>query len=136
MNFIIIDGPDGRRKVEEGATFILALGESVVGSESDGLQDHVDIDQTKLDQELAELSHTAGNPGFGMGDMIAILAKPVALVLGKTDCASCEVRKMIFNIWRKLGAKAVWKLVKMSMNEPAETVAARLREILEENHGP
>jgi len=136
MNWITITGPNGRRKVEEGATFILALGESVVGSESDGLQDHVDIDQTKIDQELAEISHIAGNPGFGMGDMIAILAGPVALVLGKTNCASCEVRKMIFNVWRKLGAKAVWKLVKMSLDEPPETVAARLREILEENHGP
>lgn len=81
---IVIEGPNGRRFVEEGAAFTLEPGERVIGSEryvSDALQ------------------KTADELGIGLGDLIAKATK----AFGIKPCAPCEKRRQILNRIGELG---------------------------------
>lgn len=104
MTEIIISGPNGERRVFEGETFVLQPGEKVVGLDKSG----------------------AGHIS-GLGDIVEKLARPVAILLGKQGCSACAARKEILNIWRKLGAKNVAELLKMTLTHTPEQVAEEIK---------
>lgn len=110
MKVVIIEGPNGRRTVPPGP-LTLTEGERVVGSEF-----VIGEDKT----------------GISWGDAVAVLAKPFALILGKTDCKSCELRKEILNLYHKLGFTTVRELMAMSLKEPPYIVAGEIIRRLQE----
>ena len=107
---IIISGPNGERRVFEGEEFILGPEEKVLRSSK---QDIVKSD------------------GTGLGDIIEILAKPIAIILGKQHCSGCAARKTILNIWRQLGSKNVAELLKMTATHTSEEVATEIQRRLD-----
>src|SRR6266542_622748 len=50
---------------------------------------------------LAEIEAELATEGQGLGDWIGVFAAPVALLIGKKNCVSCEVRKAAFNALAK-----------------------------------
>ena len=75
--------------------------------------------------------------GTGGGDWLKYFFTPVALVVGKKNCMSCEVRRVVTNAYANLKAKrgrvralvAMAWLWKLSMKDP-QAAAARLKEYL------
>lgn len=121
MTWIILQGPNGQRKVQEGEPYRLEPGEMVVGSDKSGAGS----------ADWALLNKQALESGSSLGDFVAALAKPAAILLGKTNCKSCDVRKLIIDLRKKLGFNGVWMFMKMSLTESPETVAQKIREALD-----
>ena len=100
----------------------------------------VTLDQeTREAQELlADIEGELVTEGRGAGDWVKYFAKPVAEILGKQDCISCEVRGVILNAAKLVIAKhgkikgslIVGKLLRRSFTNPEETVLAEFRELL------
>jgi len=83
MNLIILEGPNGKREVEEGVPYRLLPGEKIVGTTYVG-------DFQNDNKNLEEL---AGKEGVGVGDLVAKLTK----VFGIEPCSKCEERKKVLN---------------------------------------
>ena len=70
---------------------------------------------------------------------VKFFAEPVALMLGKTDCAACEFRRVCLNAGKKLrakfgpaeGKKKMKALIKRSFTEKPDRLARELKELLE-----
>jgi len=91
MNWIIIDGPNGRRKVEEGQPYVLAPSERIVGAE--GSSNVTDS------SEMKELSEAFEAEGILLGDAIAKATK----MIGFRQCSSCSRRQEWLNEWHRRG---------------------------------
>src|SRR3990167_4010938 len=122
MIYIVIKDLSGNeRLVEEGVAYRLLPGEFVVGSRGNGTR--------QLEQEtLVELEKHADS---NLGSVIAVFAKPVAIVLGMDKCTTCNLRKIILNLKNKLGWKSMLDLVRRSFIEPPEIIAAEIKRALE-----
>ena len=89
---------------------------------------------------LVEIERELATEGKGLGDWVAFFAKPVALLLGKDNCLSCEFRKVCLNAVKKLRAKygdaegkrRAKELIKRSFTEDAGALALELKRLLEE----
>ena len=82
---IILQDINGNiKEVEEGAAYNgrewTAIGSRGVVKEQDDLKD---------------LIAAAQNGGIAWGDLVANVAGPIAKILGKSNCSSCDLRKMI-----------------------------------------
>ena len=91
MALILIKGPGGIRRVEEGFVFRLALDEKVIGSEKD-----------EVDKEISEELTKAG---MGLGDFIERAIKLVPESVRPKHCSKCEKRKLVLNKVREIGVK-------------------------------
>ncbi len=89
---VILEGPQGRRTVEEGVPYKRLPGEKVVGSERS--------EERKEDHDA--LKRLAGQHGMGVGDLVARLTK----TFGIKPCARCEQRRRVLNRLRLDG----WKI--------------------------
>ena len=98
MRQIILEGPNGIRKVPEDFPYRLEAGEFVVGSEAS-------FETSDNERSLAAL---ANENGIAWGDMIAAATK----VLGIKPCSSCEKRRQIMNEVNKLGVAKAFGLIK------------------------
>ena len=82
---------------------------------------------------LAEIEQELTTEGQGLGDWIGCFAAPVALMIGKKNCMSCEVRKAALNATAKLSEKygkkkakkMIKKLIKRSFKEKPDLAKAR-----------
>ena len=138
MHYIILEGPEGTREVQAGKAYKLKPGEKITGTRKDeSVPDMVETDPARIllasmEQEL----HT--EDGYRLGDWVGWIAKPVALLLGKQDCMSCEARKATLNattvLMKKHGdieAKKIVKgLLKRSLKEEPEVILKELKEHL------
>jgi hypothetical protein len=87
---------------------------------------------------LAEIEAELATEGQGLGDWIGYLAAPVAIVIGKKNCMSCEVRKAALNALAKLaekyGKKKAKKMVKRlllkSLWKKPDEIARELKKYL------
>lgn len=91
MALILIKGPGGIRRVEEGFVFRLAPDEKVIGSERDQTE-------TELNKALAE-------EGMELGDFIEAAIKLLPDSIRPTHCSKCEKRKLVYNEFSKRGKK-------------------------------
>ena len=98
MNWIVLQGPSGIRKVAEGAPYRLEKGEVVVGSESS-------FEASKNEQDLSTL---AQQHGIAWGDMLAAATK----ALGIKPCNSCEQRRLIMNRVSEIGVAKAFELIR------------------------
>jgi len=48
----------------------------------------------------AHAKHTAGDGYIGAGDVVAVVAKPIARAFGKEPCTPCEARRRAMNQFR------------------------------------
>jgi len=93
-NRIILEGPNGKREVEEGKVYKLLPGEKVIGSSLN----------VEIRQENAKLETLAKSKGMGVGDLVHKLTS----VLGIPHCAKCQERKLVLNKLRLNGWKIDW----------------------------
>lgn len=88
---------------------------------------------------LAEIERELAQEGQGPGDWIKFFAKPVALLLGKDNCLSCEFRRVCINAGKELyrrygrdeGKRKMKDLIKRSFFEEPEPLFRELKELLE-----
>lgn len=95
---ILLRKPSGEtRTVEAGEEFDTNEGWEAAAIVREDLRifHQEDNDAAALLAEIeAELKANYGRP---MGDWVKLFARPVAAILGKQDCMSCEVRRVILN---------------------------------------
>jgi len=82
MNYIIINGPSGKREVIAGKPFILNNGEKVIGA--------------RTANTINELSEKTG---IKLGNIIAKATK----AFGIKPCSKCEQRRQILNKVSEIG---------------------------------
>jgi len=88
---------------------------------------------------LDEIERELATEGRGPGDWIKYFAKPVALLLGKENCVSCEFRRVCINAVKTLcakygkaeGKRKAKKLIVRSFSEPPEALFRELKDLLE-----
>jgi hypothetical protein len=136
MTKIIMERPDGSR-------YTIAPGENhpadhrAVGIERDGVS--LPEEERAAREMLAEIERELQIEGHGLGDWVKMFARPVALLLGKDDCLSCEFRKVCLNAAKKLKAKygyaegksRVKELIRRSFTEKPEVLLRELKEAIE-----
>ena len=98
MRMILIQGPNGIRRVPERTTFRLEPGEGVIGSEPDETEQ-------ELNTELA-------SQGIPLGTFIETAIKLIPQSVRPTHCSRCEQRKLVLNEVRKLGVRETFKRLK------------------------
>ncbi len=80
--------------------------------------------------------------GSGTGDLIKVLATPFAKLLGKTNCTSCEARRLVTNAYAQLKEKhgqfkaltIIKDLWKMSFTADGDAVLEELKKQLGESN--
>ena len=90
--------------------------------------------QKSLSDELSE------SIGSGFGDWIRTVAKPIATVMGKKGCSTCEARRIVTNAYGKLRKKhgqivalgLIKDLWALSYKADGEAVLQRLKELLDD----
>ena len=103
MGCFTLRGPNGDRLIAENQNYRLGPGEYIVpglidwncGPQATGAADQLTALIRDLDKELSG----------EVGDWIKVFAKPVAKALGKANCMSCEVRRVIGNAYGDLANK-------------------------------
>ena len=88
---------------------------------------------------LQEIEQELGAEAGTSGDWVAFFAKPVAIVLDKEDCLSCEFRRVCINSGKKLrriygpeeGKKKMKALIRRSFTEDAAALGLELKELLD-----
>lgn len=103
--WIVLNGPNGMRRVPENTPYRLGEGEYVYGS----AQDHT---EQELHQELA--AH-----GMRLGDAVASLIKATRLdkLMRKQNCTPCAERQRILNNARELGVRETVRQLVETLNE-------------------
>jgi len=135
--WILLKGPGGERKVAAGVPYRLLPGEVIVGTQlDDAVPAYVNVDPAAL--LVAEIEAELGTEGKGAGDWAKRFLKPVALLLGKANCMSCEARRLLFNAVTKrtekhgkADAKRIIKeLLARSLKESPSEILQSLKEVL------
>ena len=103
MSWIILQGPQGIRKVAEGVRYRLEKGEIVIGSEA----------SFEMDQNTTDLAILASEHGIAWGDMLAAATK----ALGIQPCKSCEQRRLIMNRVNEIGVANAFELIKATFRK-------------------
>src|SRR5690349_16119425 len=97
---VIIERPDGSR-------YTVAPGENYpsahrpIGLENDDGA-AIDAEEQAAMDMLQEIERELGTEKGETGDWVAFFAKPIAVVLDKDDCLSCEFRRVCLNAGKKL----------------------------------
>jgi hypothetical protein len=131
--------PNGEtRIVYAGEQYDSSEGWQVVGPLRDDMQivNRDDRDAARLIADIED--ELKINDGRGLGDWVKTFAMPVATLLGRQDCMSCDVRRVILNATKLViakhgkieGRKILLSLVRRSFTEPEEQVLAELRSLL------
>jgi hypothetical protein len=89
MRWILLNGPDGLRRVQEGVPYRMLPGEQVIGSEMDSTE-----------QELNEALH---KNNIALGDFVEKAFKLLPEAIRPTHCSKCEKRKRVLNHIRENG---------------------------------
>lgn len=98
--WIILQGPEGTRRVPEGVPYRLLPGEQPVGSAEDETE-------VQLHAELAKRN-------VGLGDFVEAAIKALPESIRPTHCSACEKRKIALNRAREIGViKAVKEALKV-----------------------
>jgi len=135
---VIIERPDGSR-------YTVAPGENYPGEhravdlENDESDAANDAEEKAAMDMLADIERELGAEKGEAGDWVAFFAKPVAIVLDKDDCLSCEFRRVCMNAGKKLrriygpaeGKKKMKALIRRSFTEDAAALGLELKELLE-----
>jgi len=103
-HWILLKGPAGERKIMEGIPYRRLPGEVIVGTQlDDAVPSYANVDPAAA--MVAEIEAELGTEGKGAGDWAKRLLKPIAFLLGKTNCLSCEARRLVMNAATMLTAK-------------------------------
>jgi hypothetical protein len=86
---------------------------------------------------LTEMDKHLGTEGHGPGDWLKYFVAPIAIILGKQGCTSCETRRVIANAYHNLKVKhgkvlallKIWRLWRLSIKDP-EKAALKLKEYI------
>jgi len=133
---VIIERPDGTRyMVAPGANY--PTDHHPVGIENNGVD--VSEEEKAAMLMLQEIEQELGAEAGTSGDWVAFFAKPVAIVLDKEDCLSCEFRRVCINSGKKLrriygpeeGKKKMKALIRRSFTEDAAALGLELKELLD-----
>lgn len=89
MAWILLRGPEGLRRVEEGVPYRKLPGEVVIGSEQD-----------TTEKELNDALEANMIP---IGDFVEKAFKLLPEAIRPTHCSKCEKRKQVLNLVRKNG---------------------------------
>lgn len=95
MAWIVLRGPDGIRRVQEGVPYRKLPGEKVVGSQ--------------MDDTEAEVQGTLIEMNMGLGDFVEKAIKLIPEPFRPKHCSSCEKRKQVMNRVRELGVVETFK---------------------------
>lgn len=138
MACVILQGPDGVvREIPMGTTYRKRPGEKILGANMNcGPQADNSRPNDERKQLLRELDEKIGH---GAGDWIKRFAAPVAKILGKAGCSSCETRRIVTNAYARLKAKQgqakalqiMAELWKESFSKPDEEILKALQSYLE-----
>ena len=134
MPCIVLELNGAKRLIESGKPYRLQPGEVLTGVDENCGGNTIRI-VGKTDTLHDELALEVGP---GMGDWIRTLATPIATVMGKKGCTTCEARRIVTNAYGQLKAqhgqlkalgmmKDLWML---SMKAEGDEVLARLKEML------
>lgn len=134
MACIILELNGSKRSIPEGQPYRLIPGEKITGVDENcnGKIQAIGASKPSLHDELAR------EIGGGFGDWIRTLATPIATVLGKKGCTSCEARRLVTNAYARLKAKhgqmealAIIKdLWALSFRSSGDDVLRKLKEVL------
>ena len=96
---------DGSEEIiQPNEPFKKGLGDRVVVDNTCG-----DVSKTPLILRMTNNSNNIATLdkeiGPGLGDWVKVLASPVARLLGKSNCASCEATRISLNAFNKLKGK-------------------------------
>jgi len=136
-HWIILKGPAGERKIMEGTPYRRLPGESIIGTQlNNDVPSYASVDPAAL--LVAEIEEELATDGKGLGDWTKRLLKPVALLLGKANCMTCEARRLVLNAVTKLtekhgktNAKHIIKdLLARSLKESPSEILQSLKEVL------
>jgi hypothetical protein len=86
---ILLKGPNGLRRVEEGTPYRKLAGEVVVGSEADAVD--------------TEMNDVLEKEGMGLGDFIEKSFKLLPEKIRPKHCTKCEKRKLVLNRVKDIG---------------------------------
>lgn len=89
MAMIVLKGPNGLRRVEEGVPYRRLPGEQVIGSEADKTEE--------------ELNNALAKESMGLGDFIEKSFKLLPEAIRPTHCSACEKRKRVLNRVKEIG---------------------------------
>ena len=89
MHLIVLQGPEGIRKVPELTPYRLKPGEQIIGTTAD-----------PVETELQSALYTYQIP---LGDFIEKAIKLIPAPIRPRHCSSCEKRKLVLNKVRELG---------------------------------
>lgn len=134
MACIILEVNGSTRSIPDGQPYRLQPGEKITGVDKNCNGSVVKIrpnGPTVHDELIQEI-------GGGFGDWIRTLTSPIAEVMGKKGCSSCEARRLVTNAYAKLkakhgqiGALAIIKdLWALSFRAEGDQVLIKLKEIL------
>jgi hypothetical protein len=139
MPCIVLQATDGnKRLIPHGSPYQLARGETVVGVDNTCGGDVRLISVVpKVEPLQKELQDQIG-PGFG--DWIRSLATPIATVMGKRGCTTCEARRLVTNAYGKLreqhGQLKALSIIKdlwmLSTTASGDEVLVKLKEVLDD----
>jgi hypothetical protein len=136
---IILERPDGSRyTVAPGARH--PGDHRAVGIEKDGADLAASQEEADTLAMLGEIERELGPDKGTSGDWVKFFAKPIAHVLNKDDCLSCEFRRVCLDAGKKLrkihgpaeGKKKMMDLITRSFTDDAGRLAAELRSLLEQ----
>jgi hypothetical protein len=139
MACIVLKGLSGERRIPEGANYVLIPGESIIGIDTSCKGDvSIQPATDELWATLHELDTELNEQGKGPGDWIKTLIKPAARLMGRTNCMSCEARRVVANAYGKLKVKhgqvkaltIIKDLWKLSLKNNEEVVLQKLKEYL------
>src|SRR5688500_3238017 len=96
---VILERPDGTRyTVEPGENH--PTEHRAIGLEKNGVD--ISEEEKQAMQMFSEIEQELGAEAGSTGDWVAFFAKPIAVVLDKEDCLSCEFRRVCMNCGKKL----------------------------------
>lgn len=105
-----LDGSE--RRIPSGVAHIIAPGEIFIGVDRDCAMNPSDkrkkatVEVLKQRETYQSLAREVDKEiGSGVGDWIKRLASPVAKLLGKSGCSSCETRRIVTNAYGQLKNK-------------------------------
>jgi hypothetical protein len=141
MACLLLRGPQGDRSIKpnlDGKTYTYSLlpGEKIAGMDNEcNGQLALKEKPVKVKDLIQELDEEIG---AGVGNWIKVFAAPVAKLVGKQGCTSCEVRRVITNAYARLKAKhgqaealkIMGELWSLTLNKP-EIALEKLKEYLD-----
>lgn len=95
---IVLKGPNGIRRVEEGVPYRMLPGEQVIGSE--------------MDKTEEELNNALEKESMGLGDFVEKAFSILPKAIRPTHCSQCERRKLVLNRIKEIGVKEAIKQIR------------------------